>query len=564
MDAAGPTCSAYAPALTGVALDDASRRNAVWAFTALGIFLRLSRFLACFPLWGDESYLAINFCDRDLEQLAGILDFGQVCPVGFLWIEGLLVRSLGYSEWTMRVFPCACAIASVLLFRHVAQRLLTGWPQVLAVALFAVSYYPIRHGAEVKPYAVDALMALGLLALAIEWLKTGHDRWLWSLALVGPLAMTVSYPAVFVAGGVSVVLLPSLWKDRRLAAWIPFALYNLAFAGVFLVLVKLVADNQFSNSVDAAGVKDFWKGSFPPIARPWNLPVWFLQVHTGRMFGYPFGDNSGTSTPAFACFAMGAWALWRRHDRTALALCLAPFAFTFIAAAAERYPYGGNGRVAQHLAPAICLLGGLGAAAFASRARNARRASTAVAYGLAIFGCGLFAVDLIRPFKCKYDQEFRNLARLIWTAPDAKTVCVARDLREPFALRALEDCKAPRGQYACYQRMFQSSDLWRLGSHTPGAVLDFLTPGETLRCVVFRLPEQQLDRDEVSAWLKWMQERFDWIGYEKHDLISPYRVPTAPVRFEVYEFAFKAAPDVVPSDWRARYVTAQGGPPRPK
>jgi len=564
MDAAGQTCSHRPLALGAVALDDHTRRHAVWAFVALGVFLRISRFLACFPLWGDESYLAINFSDRNLAELSGALDFGQVCPVGFLWIEGLLVHSLGYSEWVLRLFPCACAVASVFVFRHVAQRLLSGWPQVLAVALFTVSYYPIRHGAEVKPYAVDILMAVALLALAIECLRSEQVRWLWCLVLLGPVAMTLSYPAVFVAAGVSAVLLPSLWQRGRLSSWIPFALYNMAFAGVFLVLVKLVADSQFTSSVEAAGVKDFWKDSFPPVSRPWWLPLWFLQVHTGRMFGYPVGDDSGLSTPAFACFALGAWALWQRRERLSLALMLAPFAFTFLAAALERYPYGGNGRIAQHLAPAICLLAGQGAAAFAAWARQSQRATASLACGLAVFGCGLFAVDLIRPFKCQYDRQFRDLARLVWTAPDAKTVCVARDLQEPFAVRALDACKAPRAQYACYQRIFQAPDLWRLGSRTPGAVLDFLTPGETLRCVVFRLPEQQLDRDDVADWLERMQTRFEWIGYEKHDLNSPYRVPTAPVRFEVYEFAFKAAPDGTPSDWRARYVTAQGGPPRPK
>ena len=45
---------------------------------------------------------------------------------------------------------------------------------------FAVSFYPIRHGAEIKPYACDLLAALVLLALAVEWMRSPESsRWWW-------------------------------------------------------------------------------------------------------------------------------------------------------------------------------------------------------------------------------------------------------------------------------------------------------------------------------------------------------------------------------------------------
>jgi hypothetical protein len=64
-----------------------------------------------------------------------------------------------------------------------------------------------RYAAEAKPYGCDLLVALALLALAVEWLRRpDQTRWLWLLAaLVGP-AVGYSFPAVFMAGGVSVVI----------------------------------------------------------------------------------------------------------------------------------------------------------------------------------------------------------------------------------------------------------------------------------------------------------------------------------------------------------------------
>jgi hypothetical protein len=55
------------------------------------------------------------------------------------------------------LFPALCGLASVILFRHLAVRLLRGIPLVLAVGIFATAFYPVRHSAEIKPYASDLL-----------------------------------------------------------------------------------------------------------------------------------------------------------------------------------------------------------------------------------------------------------------------------------------------------------------------------------------------------------------------------------------------------------------------
>src|SRR4051794_11224505 len=152
--------------------------RATWGFVALGVLLRVARYAMDFPLWWDEAFVGANLLRRGYRDLIEPLDYGQVCPLLFLWVERAAVGWLGFSEWSLRLFPLACAVASVFLFRHVAGRVLKGLPLLLAVAIFATAYHPIRHAADVKPYASDLLAALILLALALEWWRSpGEVRW---------------------------------------------------------------------------------------------------------------------------------------------------------------------------------------------------------------------------------------------------------------------------------------------------------------------------------------------------------------------------------------------------
>ncbi len=94
-------------------------------------------------------------------------------------------------------------------------RVVRGMPLLLAVAIFATSFHPIIHAADVKPYASDLLAALVLLALAVEWIRVPERAgWMWALAVIAPICIALSHPAIFVAGGIVVGLLPAVVSVR--------------------------------------------------------------------------------------------------------------------------------------------------------------------------------------------------------------------------------------------------------------------------------------------------------------------------------------------------------------
>jgi hypothetical protein len=476
-----------------------------WAFLWLGVILRVVTFALCFPLWGDEAFVAANFLNRGYADLLRPLDYGQVCPLFFLWIELTAVKLLGFSEWSLRLVPTIASVASVFIFGHLASRVCRGPARVLAVAIFAVAYYPIRHGAEVKQYATDLLAALVLLALAIEWWRAPKKpAWLWALVATVPFALGLSHPAIFVAGGLSAALLAKVWKARGVQVLLPFAVYNVVMVATFCGLFVIFTSEQERVSLDTMR-SNYWADAFPPLTQPGKFLSWLLETHTGRMFAYPFGDARGGSSLTTICFAAGLVALWRSGQKAIIAMALAPLALTFVAASLGRYPYGGSARTMIFAAPMICLLAGLGLAVLLGRFREQKRSQRvlrATLCGLALCGIALLGTKLAYPYKSVADLNSRAFARSFWVerSHDAELVCAKSDLGLGFNRRNWTFFRS--ALYLCNQKIYSPR-------HQRGvqARWETVSAEKPLRCVLYNeWPEKNAG---CAAWLEEMSARFE-------------------------------------------------------
>lgn len=479
--------------------------QATWTFVWLGVVLRVVTFALNFPLWGDEAFVAVNLIRRGYWDLLRPLDYAQICPLFFLWLELTAIKLFGFSEWSLRLIPTLCSVGSVFLFAHVAGRVTRGTARLLAVAIFSVAYYPIRHGAEVKQYSTDLLAALILLALAIEWLRTPErSRWLWALVAAVPLALGLSHPAVFVAGGISLGLAGKVWKARPKGALLPLTLYNLAMVGSFLALFAVFTREQ-QHVYLSTFRSNYWAAAFPPMGEPVKLVCWLAEAHTGRMFAYPFGEARGGSSFTTLCCLVALVSLWRRRQKALLVLALGPFGFAFLASVLGRYPYGSSARTMIFVAPSICLLCGLGLATMIARLRFSQSrqwALRAIATGLAVAGFVLLGLTLAHPYKSVSDQNSRSFARLFWTesARDSELVCVKSDLGLGFSRRNWTLFRS--ALYLCNQRIYSPR-------HHYGAGVNWNTVSahRPLRCVLYN--EWPENNPACSAWLAEMTERFE-------------------------------------------------------
>jgi hypothetical protein len=507
-------------------------------FLALGGAIRLNRYLLRFPLWGDEAGLAVNFINRGYAELLQPLEYSQVAPIGFLWLVKSAINQLGFTEYSLRLIPALCAILSIYVFYRAAKLMLPGLPLLFSTAVFAVAYYPIRHGAEIKQYSSDLFVALVLLWLALGYLtRSKPAARLGGLCLFLPLALAVSYPAVFVAGGVAMPLLYRAGKTRSGVDWRNLAVYLIVLLGSFAVIYVASIRIQLDYELEfLAGRHMFtiWEDTFPPLGRPLRFVFWLIRTHTGRMFAYPVGGKHGGSIVTFVCFLAGIAALWRRKDKRLFFLFIGPFIPAFLAAALRRYPYGYSARWMLYLAPFICIPAGVGAAALVSRIRRHRWRKVVIVgviTGLGLIGLGSIARDLSRPYKAKADLDSRSFARSFWrnNPEDGGLFCLKDDLGEDvFSGLFLASHKSAR--YLCNRAIYYARRP-RL------PMVEFKrewSGGDRFNLVVYSVPEHDKEEKRFFDLLGTIQERAELTGYRSYYINE--ESPAHRERYEVYEF----------------------------
>jgi hypothetical protein len=129
------------------------------------------------------------------------------------------------------------------------------------------------------------------------------------------------------------------------------------------------------------------------------------------------GGNHGGSSLTFLFACCGAIALWRTK-RWLLMLLLSPLPLMFVAAALEKYPYGDSARVSQHVAPAVCILAGVGLVSVVRTVFSARaavfvtRAFVGAMLVVALLGMGM---DIARPHKKFSDAETKRVMQWLAT-----------------------------------------------------------------------------------------------------------------------------------------------------
>ncbi len=367
------------------------------------------------PLWGDEAALALNFLDRNFAELLSPLANAQVAPFLFLCLEKLALLTLGSSELALRLVPLVAGLAGLWLFFLLARRVLDPLPAALAVGILAVSYFTVRHSVEVKPYSCDLLAAVALQLTAVAYLKEKRSGLLIVWALLCPLALLLSFPAVFVFGASSLALLAGMRSASR-GQWGLWFAGNLMGTLVFVWLFFVSSSQQY----DAweTPMTTYWLESFPP-ASFWRIPLWLLETHAGPMMAYPVGGKNWGSIGTLLLCLVGIIFSFKKWPAPLHLLFGLPFVFTFLAAFLHLYPYGGSARISQYLAPAICLWTGQGAACLLHIVKNPKRhqiAIGAVFSVLVIIGLAGMTRDLLKPSKTPGDARARERVRE-WTTP---------------------------------------------------------------------------------------------------------------------------------------------------
>ena len=314
----------------------------------LGVILRLVQYLLNRSLWLDEAQLALNLAHRSYAGLLKPLDYHQGAPVGFLLLEKVALRSLGGSEYALRLLPLVAGLLSLFLFYKVAKESIRPNAVPIAMGLFAISPPLIYYSSEVKQYSTDVAVVLVIYSIALvgkpsEWSASR----LVALGVVGAAAIWISHPSVFVLGGigaaaVSVFLARRQWD--RLARFSLLACMWLTSLGIsyFIFLRGLTRDRE---------LLDYWADNFMPLPpKSMSDLKWFVD----SFFGF-FGQTVGLQLVGLAAltFVTGAVYMYSR-DRMKMSFLFLPALLTLVASSLRKYPFGG--RLALFLVPAALLV----------------------------------------------------------------------------------------------------------------------------------------------------------------------------------------------------------------
>ncbi|HEU5218522.1 MAG TPA: hypothetical protein VFU23_07675 [Gemmatimonadales bacterium] len=326
-------------------------RRWVTVLVVVGIALRFWAYAARPSLWLDEILLSRNIIDLPLiDLLTKPLLLDQVAPRGFLLVEKLFVLLLGPNEYALRLFPFLCAVAGMLSFRRLAERVLSGWAVPFAVALFALAIPFIKYGAEVKQYGVDSLAAILLVSLALD-LRTREvsTRRRLAAGAAGFVVIWFSQASVLVMAGIGLGLALEWLAARN--PQVRRVLFTTVPLWAAASGVAVVAGLRSMTPATREFMDDFWRSGFlPRPAGPSSLRWFWDQSLT--MFTDPVLLRYRLPE-VFLLVALLGLVLLLRRRRDAALLLLGPLLIGLLAAIAHQYPY--RGRLLMYLIPGLLL-----------------------------------------------------------------------------------------------------------------------------------------------------------------------------------------------------------------
>jgi len=326
--------------------------------TVIAVALRIWAYAGGVSLWLDELLVSRNILGLPLRDLlTKPLQLDQVAPRGFLLMEKLGVLTFGKNEYALRLFPFLCALASVWLFRRLAERTLDGLAVPFVLALFAIGVPIIQFGVEVKQYSVDATVAILLLLVALRARDpNATTRRLVLTGLLGWVVIWFSQASVVVMGGIGVAFAVRwlMTRDRPTGRALIITMPLWAAASI----VAIVAGLRSMTPATREFMDDFWRGGFVPL--PFTL---------GGALRWFWGQSLSVFTDVtllryrwpvlfLGVAVVGVVGLWRWRRDVAFVL-LGPFAVALVAAAAQQYPF--RGRLMFYLVPGLLIAVAAGA-----------------------------------------------------------------------------------------------------------------------------------------------------------------------------------------------------------
>lgn len=203
----------------------------------IGVSVSIFQFLYNRSLWLDESYLALNIINRSFLELLQPLNYEQVAPILFLYIEKLFTGIFGLSEYALRIFPLLSYWASIYFLYRILKILNQNiYVTLLSLSLFIFNGTIIYYSSEVKQYMTDVMVITCMFYFTLKNQESLSKKY-FLLGLLGTISIFLSNvsPIILLCCGTYLFYedLKNGWKEIKYIFGISF-LWT-AFFGIYFM-----------------------------------------------------------------------------------------------------------------------------------------------------------------------------------------------------------------------------------------------------------------------------------------------------------------------------------------
>ncbi len=328
-----------------------SNKNEIWftrvvaGIISFGVIAAIINFLHNRSLWFDESLLALNVVNKSYLELLRPLDYNQVAPVGFLFIEKFLSTLTGNHDWSLRIFPFLCYIGSFPLLYFFNMKLHgSKYASLVCVAFFAINSTIVYYSFEVKQYSTDVFAAILLLFIGLKLIEDiGNKKTAIIYSIIGTIAVFISNVSiVLIITNFIVVFYKRYFQKKKLDyfVWIPIFSWIISFTVYFYFFIY--------HHPSKKSMLRYWtqKDAFLPINTFNSKPYLFIYDKMNMIFNSIISNNT-FGWIYFILFAIGLFLFLKM--RKSLFIIILPVILHLILSSLKLYPF--HSRLILYLIP---------------------------------------------------------------------------------------------------------------------------------------------------------------------------------------------------------------------
>lgn len=142
----------------------------------LSCWIRTKDLFLIGTFWCDEAMLADNIISRGFIKLCKPLDWFQVAPLGYLWIEKIIAFITGYTDFGFRLLSYIIGVSIPPLFYLISDKMCKDRIVSFTISIsVCLNQSLIHYSTELKPYILDVMLGLFFILIHNSKEKTFYN-----------------------------------------------------------------------------------------------------------------------------------------------------------------------------------------------------------------------------------------------------------------------------------------------------------------------------------------------------------------------------------------------------